>query len=915
MSESVYFFDDKQQLIKIVTDERIFSDIQEKEITTTKEELLNSILSVTIEYDEELKESAFMAVRESEDFFSLYRIIKITDPENRLSFTGIDFAPDELDGYIVKDIRPANESIENVANRIIEGTEWRLGHVDSGLPSVKGSFYYISVKECLKQLQGYGCEVLFRCTLNGNGVKDKWIEIYKQLGSKSNMRYTYGEKALTVVKELDRSQVFTSVIGRGRGEEVGDGYGRRLEFSNVEWKKSNGKPLDKPKGQNWLEMPEMTKIYGIPTKKGGMRKREKVAIFDDEEDESILLEKTYSELVECSRPLVQFSADIEGTDVIGNTVTIHRYDRGYHYETRVFKLTIDRLTKISKASIGDNLTSSMSRKTSQITNGLSYLDHTKQTFFEATEIGKYQDDIMRGAGKNGGSVYQVNGLETGVSQSRETYETVYMDGPKIEESEHFMTQSSEGISFKQCKKGTWKTILDVHNGKSNTAWTLDGTFNASFIKAGTIVGIKFKTSFETSPTGLEIEKGQITFIGFDGKTKIGKITPSSSSDGEGISVTLEKGKYFSLHDGYGTPILEIPYNSNQQKPLLTTLGTHIHKGDLHIEGKLFLNGKEITGNGSGGGGGGIGGGYPPEVTSKADKFAWDLWTYLLSKGYSKAAAAGILGNVQQETGHTMDPDTLQGGVGPGYGLVQWDGSAYPLVGSPTSDGIQYVKNLMQAANITDGHSSILGQSKLIDWCMYNGQWLGIVDPTSVDGFKNMTDPRQAANTFERNFERPAAAHPERQGWAQEWYDKFKDLKPSTDGWLSPVRVGYVVTQEWDQIGAGTSVIHGGIDLAPTAGGNPEIYAAKGGTVMSVGNNPGLEGNYAMIDHGDSYYTYYGHMVDGSVRVSNGQKVTNETVIGLMGETGLAFGVHLHFEVRKGGSSANFRINPRDVIKF
>ena len=33
--------------------------------------------------------------------------------------------------------------------------------------------------------------------------------------------------------------------------------------------------------------------------------------------------------------------------------------------------------------------------------------------------------------------------------------------------------------------------------------------------------------------------------------------------------------------------------------------------------------------------------------------------------------------------------------------------------------------------------------------------------------------------FELNFERPAAAHPERQTYAQVWYDKFKDLKAST----------------------------------------------------------------------------------------------------------------------------------------
>ncbi|MGG5344019.1 phage tail tip lysozyme, partial [Enterococcus sp. AZ192] len=516
---------------------------------------------------------------------------------------------------------------------------------------------------------------------------------------------------------------------------------------------------------------------------------------------------------------------------------------------------------------------------------------------------------------------------------------------------------------------TAKNVIAINNagigfsttgwrGPFTNAWTIDGTLNADFIRAGKIRADIFETSFNAYGDQLKLSGGALQAVNNKKKImeldkqgmkfwkdtepigtmgtaggKMGGFAWPEDYEGKFINISLaEDGKAIQLitkqpsdpkkgahgiaitHDGK-IHIVGDEISITAVKKLYLGGGEGVGvTSDLNVSGKLTVKGQEI-GDGSGGGGGGIGGGYPPEVTSKADKFAWDLWAYLLSKGYSKAAAAGILGNVQQETGGTMDPDTLQGGVGPGYGLVQWDGSRYPLVPPATSDGIQYVKNLMKAANITDGHASILGQSKLLDWSMYNGQWLGIVEPTSVDGFKKMTDPKAAANTFERNFERPAVAHPERQGYAQEWYNKFKDLKPSTDGWLTPVRVGYVVTQEWDQIGWGTGEIHGGIDLAPTGGGNPPIYAAKGGTVMTVGNNPALEGNYVMIDHGDNYYTYYGHMVDGSVKVTTGQKVTNSTVIGSMGATGLASGVHLHFEVRKGGSTASSRINPRDVIKF
>jgi len=179
-------------------------------------------------------------------------------------------------------------------------------------------------------------------------------------------------------------------------------------------------------------------------------------------------------------------------------------------------------------------------------------------------------------------------------------------------------------------------------------------------------------------------------------------------------------------------------------------------------------------NGGGGSDSGWNGEYPPSVTTQAERYAWQAWANLKAKGYSDAAIAGILGNIRGEVGPTMNPDTEQV-QGPGYGAVQWDGSAYPLVGSPTWNGREYVQRLMNAAGITKDYKTMDAQMDLVDWCMYNGQWIGQVDPRTVSGFKAATSPETAARAFELNFERPAASHPERQGWAREWYDKFKGL--------------------------------------------------------------------------------------------------------------------------------------------
>ncbi|HFJ6252769.1 TPA: peptidase M23, partial [Enterococcus faecium] len=138
MSETVYFFDHLQKLIKRKNKRSLIEVSQEKEITSDKSDLMKDTLQVTTTYDKEIEEASFMAVRENKSSFSLYRITKISDPAETLEFTGIGFAPNELDAYIIKDIRPSGEPIKSVLERLIGFTEgnWRVGHVDAMLPAV-----------------------------------------------------------------------------------------------------------------------------------------------------------------------------------------------------------------------------------------------------------------------------------------------------------------------------------------------------------------------------------------------------------------------------------------------------------------------------------------------------------------------------------------------------------------------------------------------------------------------------------------------------------------------------------------------------------------------------------------------------------------------------------------------------------
>lgn len=92
--------------------------------------------------------------------------------------------------------------------------------------------------------------------------------------------------------------------------------------------------------------------------------------------------------------------------------------------------------------------------------------------------------------------------------------------------------------------------------------------------------------------------------------------------------------------------------------------------------------------------------------------------------------------------------------------------------------------------------------------------------------------------------------------------------------------------------------HTAIDIQNLYNRYGNVYAADRGVVEENSYN-GINGNYMVINHNNGYRTYYGHMnVPGFWPV--GTVVDKGEIIGQIGQTGLAFGPHVHFEVRTGG---------------
>lgn len=98
-----------------------------------------------------------------------------------------------------------------------------------------------------------------------------------------------------------------------------------------------------------------------------------------------------------------------------------------------------------------------------------------------------------------------------------------------------------------------------------------------------------------------------------------------------------------------------------------------------------------------------------------------------------------------------------------------------------------------------------------------------------------------------------------------------------------------------------STNHKGIDVGASAGA--AIVATLDGKVIQTGYNV-ARGNYVIIDHGGGIITLYQHGLNGSIRVSVGQSVSQGQTIMGVGSTGYSTGNHLHFEVWENGTPVN-----------
>ena len=387
----LYQLNKKQDVIGIVS-----SDI----LSATFEEQINTAGNLKFTTAKKLRDDCLYVLfqRPSATTYMCFKILTETQEDNQVNYTAVESAYDELGAYsYIKDLRPQNRTAKEMLTQILAQTRYSVGYVaDTGVQTT--NFYYTTVLASLQSVVNlFNLEITFDVVFDpiDNQVKRRLVNLYQQQGARTGRRFEYGDKLLSVMQEQSSEELVTALVGRGSSVQVSegtdgspDGYSRKITFADVVWKKSAGDPLDKPAGQEYLEDPAATAVYGFSDGKPRIGFVE----FDKINDKNLLIKATYDKLQELKRPKVSFKASV--TDVgnlnLGDTVAIIRHDLKIEYLTRVYKVTHDLLNRQNKTiELGDDF------QKASITSTISAVQDTVQSAKEYS-----QSALQSANGKN-----------------------------------------------------------------------------------------------------------------------------------------------------------------------------------------------------------------------------------------------------------------------------------------------------------------------------------------------------------------------------------------------------------------------------------------------------------------------------------------------------------------------------------
>lgn len=211
----------------------------------------------------------------------------------------------ELLGDWLGDIRPNNRSARFALEQALSTSRWEVGVVDDlGLNLT--NFYRTDAKTAVEKVADvWGGEIKTRIEVIENKITGRFVDLYENRGTDKGKRFTYTKDIEEVTREISEELVITALHGFGKSVEIGDGFGRRLDFSSIN------------EGRTYVENDTARLQYGRNNSDGTKAHVFGKVEFDDIEGKELLKAETKKALDILSTPSIFYKVKVKNLSVFG----------------------------------------------------------------------------------------------------------------------------------------------------------------------------------------------------------------------------------------------------------------------------------------------------------------------------------------------------------------------------------------------------------------------------------------------------------------------------------------------------------------------------------------------------------------------------------------------------------------------
>lgn len=286
-------------------------------------ELEINSLAVDVQH---IREENYLLLKDLSDNWKCFIVREITEKHSTEEIKEV-YAEDssqELIDYIVRrEFKDQSITLQSLLNVILLGSRWQVGAVDT-TPAIKfpvETKNKTALEVLYDAVEAFNMEVNFRIEVTGNKITGRFVDIKKHIGANYGKRFEYTKDIVSIERKVDSSKIKTACIPEGAVPQETEEERKEnkqtteevkkppIDITSIEWKRPTN-PIDKPKGQDFIEIPEATAQWGYLKADGS--KTARVMYYNNTEclTPEDLINKAYAVLKEASKPVVNYKLDV-----------------------------------------------------------------------------------------------------------------------------------------------------------------------------------------------------------------------------------------------------------------------------------------------------------------------------------------------------------------------------------------------------------------------------------------------------------------------------------------------------------------------------------------------------------------------------------------------------------------------------